>query len=141
MADFVPESDGRNVAMLEGGATVAAFSSQSGVTTPQRMLDFAATDSGWQSARDKVTRSVHYDPPGGGQALPIDRIRLNPSSVSAVPARAPAISPIDVSTTTTDDAAFTTVLTATAADADGLQEFASPTRTMAKYLYGDRPLN
>jgi choice-of-anchor C domain-containing protein len=66
-----------------------------------------------------------------GQPYLIGRVQLRPAEHNAERVQTFAI---DVSTTTADDAAFTTVLEATAADTNTLQEFALPTPVLAKYV-------
>ncbi len=134
VAFFNPQSSGRNVALLEGGATVHSVSSQYSTGYPATTLvNHDASDSYWATANGTGTLTNQWVKIllADGQTYLIDRVQLRPASHSLERVQTFAI---DVSTTTADDAAFTTVLEATAADNTTLQEFVLPTPVYAKYI-------
>lgn len=101
------------------------------------MLNYSPTDNPGRTSTGPTNGQYTMLQLAGGGTYPIDRARLAPDTSSTLRVRDFAI---DVSTTTTDDAAFTTVLTATAADNATLQDFQLPQPTEAKYV-NYRPLN
>lgn len=138
-AGFTTTSSGRNVALLEAGTTVLSVSSQDSTNrfSPQNMINYSPTDNPWLTAAGQTTGQYTVLQLAAGGTYLIDRVRLMPDTRSTARVKDFAI---DVSTTTTDDAAFTTVLTATAADSATLQDFQLPQPTEAKYVKY-RPLN
>lgn len=131
-----PSGGGRNVALLEAGATVDSRSSQYDFWhSPQAMLNYLTYPDDfypWATGSGQTTNQwVKLLLAGGGTYL-IDRVRVQPRPVS-VDQRVKDFA-IDVSTTTADDAAFTTVLSATAANNGNLQEFVFPQPALAKYV-------
>ena len=133
VAFFNPVSSGRNVALLEAGATVNSFSSQfTGAQAPQNMLNHTISDEPWSTGNGLTTNQWVKILLDHGNTYLIDRIRLMPRT--DFPTQRVKDFAIDVSTTTADDSAFTTVLTGTAADNDQLQEFLLPSPVFAKYI-------
>ena len=96
------------------------------------MIDYATNDGGWVTANGQTTGRFAIIRLDGGNTYLIDRIRIQPMARSLTQ-RVKDFA-VDVSTTTTDNAAFTTVLTATAANNGNLQEFILPTPVFAKYI-------
>lgn len=132
VARLLPTSSGRNVGLFESNVTVIGQSSQSSTsTTPRHMLDFSSSDSGWSTASGQVTNQWAKFELASGQTFLLDRIRMVPSSSSLQRLKDFAI---DVSTTTADDAAFTTVLSATLANTTATQDFTIPTPSLARYV-------
>ncbi|MDP9353014.1 MAG: PKD domain-containing protein, partial [Chloroflexota bacterium] len=136
-AFFSPDSVGRNVALLEGGASIHSYSSQSSLAyQAQTLINYSPNDSYWATGKNALTNQWMKIVLAGGKTYVIDRVRLMPASHST---ERVSEFEVAVSTTTADDAAFTTVLTATAANNTTLQEFVLPKPVLAKYvLY--RPL-
>lgn len=134
-AFFDPSSGGRNVALLEAGTTVISFSSQNDANhSPQAMLNFDADEFfPWATRTGETANAFVKFELAGGKTYLIDRIRIMPRPVVSVSERVKDFE-IAVSTTTTEDAAFTIVLRATASDDGSLQEFALPRPALARYV-------
>lgn len=112
----------RNVSLLNAGAAVHSWSSYT--YHPNGMLDYVTDDLyGWLTGWLQITNQwVKFSFPGGA-TYTVDRVRLTPGYY---PSERVKDFRIDVSTTTADDASFTTVLTATADNNNGMQEFVFP---------------
>lgn len=129
---FNPEAGGRNVALLESGATVLSSSgSYDGYHTPQAMLDYS-TAPYYPWATSGTTGQYVKFALAGSKTYLIDKVQIMPR-IEYAEQRVKDFE-IAVSTTTTDNAAFTTVLTATAANNGTLQDFQLPEPVMAKYI-------
>jgi PKD repeat protein len=128
---------GRNVALLEGGASVHSYSSQfSTSTSAQTLIDYSPSNLYWSTGSGRIANQWVKIELADGKTHLIDRIQLMPAP-GAAKVRDFEIA---VSTTTADDSAFTKVLSATAADSNTLQEFVLPEPVLAKYVMY-RPLN
>src|SRR3712207_2823416 len=81
-AYFNPENGGRNVALLEGGASVHSFSSQwDGGHTPQAMLNFRSDDFfPWTTGIGQVTGQWVKVALADGKTYVIDRVKVMPRS-------------------------------------------------------------
>ncbi|MFC5401884.1 OmpL47-type beta-barrel domain-containing protein [Cohnella soli] len=127
-AFFYPVGAGKNVAALEEGAKIEAYSSQFAGNgySPENMLQFDPQGR-WATAKstDQWVKISLAD----GKEQFIDRIQIRPYSYQRV-----KDFEVAVSTTTLDDSAFTTVLRATAADNANLQDFKLDQPVMAKYI-------
>ncbi|MEH7107972.1 OmpL47-type beta-barrel domain-containing protein [Bacillus sp. JJ1764] len=135
---FNPQTGGRNVSLLESGATVIATSSSyDGFHTPQAMLDFSSA-SLYPWATSSLTNQYVKFALAGNKTYLIDKVQLMPR-IDYANQRVKDFE-IAVSTTTPDNSAFTTVLKATAADNGKLQDFILEKPVMAKYIMY-RPLN
>lgn len=125
----VPQSGSFNAARFEHGATIVSVSNPVDSSTYKyKLLD-----------DDELSnKSLVANAPGdwvkvqlaGSQAYLIDRVQIsgsnNPEAVRHFE--------IAVSTTTTDEDAFTTVLTAEAQKVVGMQEFILPSPALARYI-------
>jgi PKD repeat protein len=139
-AFFNPLSGGRNVALLEAGASVQSVSSQYDSNhSPEAMLDFSSQEYyesppgyPWGSGYRQITNQWVKILLAGGNTYLIDRVKVMPRRCCA--SQRVRDFQIAVSTTTADDAAFTTILTATAADTSTLQEFMLPRPVLARYI-------
>ncbi|HWI63279.1 MAG TPA: PKD domain-containing protein [Symbiobacteriaceae bacterium] len=121
----------RNVAQKEMGATIHSSSGQYGSGyAAANLLNAIATGNYWATPNGQKTGWAIIDLAGSGSWM-IDRIRVMPATNSAERVADFAIA---VSNTGTADADFTTVLTATAANNNSLQEFTLPQPVMAKYV-------
>lgn len=137
-AAFRPAGPARNVAgwndnlaSTVAGAVLVGVSSQFGGFIGELALDDNVTTR-WASANgSNKNQSLTVALPGG-QSRRIHRVRL----VNAYDALEQATRNFEVraSNTTTADAAFTTVLTGTAADIDRVQEFVLPTPVDARFV-------
>ncbi len=122
--------EGGIVSALEGPpASIADFSGQySSSLAPIYAID-ENTSTYWRPVNGQITNQWIKVDLGGSQPVMIDRIRLQ-SRASSVAVRD---FEIRVSTTTTDDLAFSTVFTGTGANGSTLQEF-SFAAVPAKYV-------
>ncbi|MGH9823728.1 MAG: PKD domain-containing protein, partial [Blastocatellia bacterium] len=115
--------------IAEGVAGVVDYSSfQSILTIPDRAFDHDSTTF-WSTAAGQVTDQFVKVQLAGGTAHKIYGVRIEPS----VP-NGPKDFDIRVSTTTSDDAAFTTVFSGTAANTTSVQEFDFPSAVDARYV-------
>ncbi|MBI4321465.1 MAG: PKD domain-containing protein [Chloroflexi bacterium] len=130
-AFFNPQSGTRNVALSEAGATVVAYSSQVANHTAQGMLVYDSNHLPW--ATTSITNQWARILLVGGKTYLIDRIRVMPRADGWFDQRVKDFK-IAVSTTTSDDSAFTTVFTGTAAYNGNLQEFVLSRPVFAKYV-------
>jgi hypothetical protein len=123
--------EGGVVSLLEGPpSSIGGVSSEySSIYTADRAID-ASSSSIWRSANGMNTDQWIKVQLGGGLTYTIDRVRLLSSSTT----EAARDFDIRVSTTTADDAAFTTVFSGTAASTTDLQEFALGSSIQAKYV-------
>jgi PKD repeat protein len=124
--------DGRNVALLEGGATaISVTSPTTTLNTLRNMLNYSNSDDGWSSSTGQVTNQAAVFALAGAQNWLIDRVSIRPSpNTNGVRDFA-----IDVSTSGTAPADFTTVLTGTIpTNDDGLQVFTLAEPVAARYI-------
>jgi PKD repeat protein len=125
----LPQSGPYNAARYEHGATIAAFSNSSDTDAKKYNLlddnELSRFSLRVSLPGDSTTVSL-----AGGETYLIDRVQVSglndPEAVRQFE--------IAVSTTTTDNNAFTTVLTAEAQRVAGIQEFMLPTPVLAKYV-------
>ncbi|MDF2627226.1 MAG: hypothetical protein K0R39_1057 [Symbiobacteriaceae bacterium] len=128
---FAPGGSGRNVALKESGAAIHSYSSQYGSGySPSLIIDSGTPTSYWATANGQKTGWIIIDLMGASPWM-IDRIRLMPASSST---ERVANFEVAVSATGTADTNFTTVLSATAAHNNNLQEFVFPAPVMARYV-------
>lgn len=120
------DREGGIVSLQEGPpAAVVEFSTQYGAGyAPENALDENPATF-WASGNGQTTNQWIKIQLGGGLTYTIDRVRVQPRADSIADQRVRDFE-VWVSATTTDDAAFTRVLAATAADSAALQEFAFP---------------
>lgn len=129
---FVPHGSGGNVAFRDFGARVAASSgTPAWGHTPEEMLDFRADDLPWASGKASTSPYAVIEL-ADGHPYVIDGVQLRPRTRYAD--QRVADFAVDVSTTTTDPDAFTTVLTARTVDSPELQTFALPGPITARYV-------
>lgn len=125
----LPQSGPYNAARYEHGATIAAFSNSSDTDAKKYNLlddnELSRFSLRVSLPGDSTTVSL-----AGGETYLIDRVQVSGSNDP----EAVRQFEIAVSTTTTDDSAFTTVLTAEAQRVAGMQEFMLPTPVLAKYI-------
>ncbi len=137
VALFVPRpaSGGTNLASYWAGVTVQDFSfvPNWSFNSPERLLiDNVLGPYFWLVYGPRtIPRWVKLLLPGG-RVSQIDRVMVAPFSDS--PTQAARDFAIAVSTTSADDAAFTTVYTGTTAQNRQLQEFSLPAPVLAKYV-------
>ncbi|CAG0931401.1 Collagenase ColH [Thermoflexales bacterium] len=123
------DRQGGIVSLREGPpARIAGFSSMTAGLPPENAID-ESTGTYWRPANGQLTNQWLNVELGGQRTYLIDRVRLQ-SRTSSVAVRD---FEIRVSTTVTDDAAFTTVFTGTATNDATLQEFAL-TPVEARYV-------
>ncbi len=122
--------EGGIVSALEGPpASIADFSGQYGTSyVPTYAID-ESTSTYWRPVNGQITNQWIKVDLAGDEPVMIDRIRLQSRATSV----AVRDFEIRVSTTTTDDAAFTTVFAGTSANNANVQEF-SFTPVAAKYV-------
>lgn len=129
-AAFVPGGSGRNVALAEYNATIHSSSGQYGPSyPPDRMLTYATSDNYWRTPSGQTSGWAIIDL-GTPTPVLIDRIAIQPTGSNE---RVKDFA-IAVSTNSTDDADFVTVLTATAENNDNLQTFTLPEPVPATYI-------
>ena len=134
----VPTGGGRNVALLEAGATIHSVSSEFSASFPaSTLLNADSADRYWATGSGQTTGQWIIVLLAGGGTYLVDRVQVMPASNSGERVRDFDVA---VSATTADDAAFTTVLTATASNDNTLQTFALPRPVPARYVRF-RPLN
>ena len=114
------DREGGIVSLFEGPpATIIDYSSQRVASeSPERMIE-ANTSSYWRTAVGQVTDQWAIVELGGTGVYTVDQVRFRSSSA----AEAPRDFAIRVSTTTPEEAAFTTVFTGTAASTTAWQAF------------------
>jgi len=119
-----------NIGSFQEGASIAAFSSQySASYVPSNAIDDNPNTS-WFSANGQAANQFIVLQLPQGQVQTFDRVRLiSPSGNDAL-----KNFEIQVSTTTTDTAAFTTVLSSTALNNTRVQEFPLATPVQARYV-------
>jgi PKD repeat protein len=124
---------GLNVASLENGASVIAFSSQFDASfTPTRLLDFS-TSTSWASASGATSKWIKFSL-AGGETYQIDRFLLL-GRQDCCPDQHPRDFEIAVSTTGTADPDFKTVLNTTLpASQTAFQTFTLPRPVLARYV-------
>ncbi|HLO29546.1 MAG TPA: PKD domain-containing protein [Anaerolineales bacterium] len=125
------DRDGGIVSLLEGPpATIAGFSSQPNATYgPGNAIDENA-GTFWSSASGQTANQWFKVKLGGGLLYTIDHVRLQ-STASNEAARD---FEIRVSTTSADDAAFSTVFSGTMTKTTNLQEFVFASPVQARYV-------
>ncbi|RIX60089.1 PKD domain-containing protein [Paenibacillus nanensis] len=135
-AFFNPVTAGKNVALLEEGASVAAVSSNydSGHSA-ENMLKFSYHNPWATRSKDNQWVQIGL---AGGESYLIDRIQIKPRT-SYAEQRVKDFE-IAVSDSTLDAKAFTTVITGTLANNGEQQEFLLPKPMKAKYILY-RPLS
>jgi len=112
--------------LLGAGAALDSYSSRYDTThTPENLLDFNTGSPPWATGNGQPANQWVKIRLAGGQIYPIDRVRVQPRGDCCVDQRVKDFE-VWVSTTTADDAAFTRVLAATAADNGQVQEFVFP---------------
>lgn len=129
-------ADGQAAPTQLQGITAVSVSSQAVSSfSPQSMLNYSPTDNPWRTSTGPTNGQYTMLQLAGGGTYPIDRARLAPDTSSTLRVRDFAI---DVSTTTTDDAAFTTVPKVSFHD-----QTASPTNliTAWSWQFGDGTSN
>jgi choice-of-anchor C domain-containing protein len=132
VARYAATGESENVALAERGATIAASSgSPYGGHTAEEMVDFSSTDLPWAAGRPETAPYAVIDLPGS-HPYAVDAVQVRPRT--DYPDQRVKQFAVDVSSTTTDPAAFRTVLTATAAGTAELQTFRLPERAFAKYV-------
>ncbi len=137
-----------NVALYDGtsnGAQVIRFSSEWALDhSPQAMLDADANPNArpWATGNGQLLNQYVVFSLAGGQSFLIDRVQVMPRP--QYQSQAVKDFAIDVSNTTSDDSAFTQVLTGTTINNGQLQTFFLPHQMQAKYIryrpltnYGD----
>jgi len=144
----ITPSTEHNVALYDGtasGAQVVRFSSDFNSSfSPTAMLD-ASAGSGiapWATAGGQITNQYAIFSLAGGQSYLIDNVQIMPRPDYT--SQSVKTFAIDVSNTTSDDSAFTQVLTGTVVNNGTLQIFTLPQPVTAKYIryrplsnYGD----
>lgn len=130
-AAFGQISGGRNVALAEAGTTVIGRSSSiGGCWEPIYMLNYSS-DCGWHTNyNDYLGAWVKFELAGGGTYL-VDSFQIRTYSCECWRVKDFTIA---VSTTTADDAAFTTVVSSTFANAYSSQTFTLPQPVPARYV-------
>lgn len=119
----------RNVGLFEAGA--AGQQASANLWAVRSMLDYSTPWDHWNPGWQLITNQWAKVSLAGGGTYVVDRIQLK--TYSYQPYRVKDFQ-IAISTTTLDDAAFTTVLTGTVGDNDMLQEFSLPAPVLAKYI-------
>ena len=115
-----------NAALLSEGAAVTSFSSQQTSFPATQAID-GSTTSRWTSASGQASGQHLVVQLARGAVHPVDRVRLlNDTTVQSGGARGVRDFRISVSATTSDEGAFTTVFTGTAANVAAPQEFVFP---------------
>jgi PKD repeat protein len=124
---------GLNVASLENGASVIAFSSQyDGTLPPIRLLDFSTATS-WASGAGNTTKWIKFSL-AGGQTYQVDRFLLLGRQDCCFDQH-PRDFEIAVSTTGTADSDFKTVIKSTlAANQTAFQVLTLPRPVLARYV-------
>jgi RHS repeat-associated protein len=138
VADFTIAGDSRNVARFNNnvanfgdGAAVVAVTSEDSTNAPGRFAIDESPYSAWRTASGQTANQSLTIRLAGSSLQTIDRVRIINSGQSNEGLRNFSV---QVSTTTADDAAFTTVLTNVVAYHERIQEFPLAAAVSARYV-------